>query len=241
VREFVETDELKGVRVLLSDMSGAELRGVDLSNLVITDAWLMDADISGDVRGMTVNGVEIEPLVEAELDRRHPERVALRPTDLAGLRDAMDVVDAMWGPTVERARALPPELLHERVAGEFSFIETLRHLLFAVDAWVIRMVLREPNAYHRWGLPPDLHADGVHDGGPELDEVLQVRAERYGRVRRWLAEANEADLDAVNPAPDPDGHPQGDVQVRRCFSVLLREEWWHHRYAVRDLAVLEGR
>jgi hypothetical protein len=40
--------------------------------------------------------------------------------------------------------ALDPALLHESVAGEWSFTETLRHLVFATDAWVRRAVLGDP-------------------------------------------------------------------------------------------------
>ena len=61
-----------------------------------------------------------------------------------------------WPPTVERAQRLPiPSLLHERVDGEYSFIETLRHLVFATDAWVRRAVLGQPEPYDPLGLPHD--------------------------------------------------------------------------------------
>jgi hypothetical protein len=92
--------------------------------------------------------------VRGELDRLHPERVRLRPRDLAGVRAAMDLVDEMWAPTLARALGLPREKLHERVEGEYSFVETLRHLLFAGDAWLQRMVLGVPDPFHEWGVPP---------------------------------------------------------------------------------------
>lgn len=97
--------------------------------------------------------------IRDELDRRHPQRIKLRPTDVAGLQQASDVVEEMWAPTIERARRLPPPMLHERVNGEYSFVETLRHLLFAWDAWLPRMVLRVSNGYHDWAVPPDLPPD----------------------------------------------------------------------------------
>jgi uncharacterized damage-inducible protein DinB len=177
--------------------------------------------------------------VRDELDRRHPERTKLRPTDVSGLRQAFDVVEEMWARTIERARRLPPPKLHERVDGEYSFVETLRHLLFAWDAWLTRMVLRVPDAYHEWSVPPDLPADAPPDTGPDLDPVLEVRAERSARIRDYLSRATAADLTSVVSPPDPSGHPQGDHRVLYCFRVVLNEEWWHHRYAARDLAVLE--
>ena len=234
------SDEFKNARFWQTDFSGAEFRGVVFSNVVITDAWLFNASISGMIDGLTVNGVEVAPLVEAELDRRHPERLRLRPSDVKGLQEAFDAVDEMWAPTIERARRLPPEKLHERVGGEYSFVETFRHLVFATDAWLIRMVLGVPNAYHEWALPPDLPPDAPPDAGPGLDEVLAVRTERMDRLRDYLSAATDEDLAATVSPPDPDGHPQGDTKVLYCFRVVLDEEWWHHQYATRDLAVLEG-
>jgi hypothetical protein len=65
----------------------------------------------------------------------------MRPTDPAGFREAWDTVERLWDGTVERARGLDPALLHESVDGEWSFVETLRHLVFATDAWIRRGIL----------------------------------------------------------------------------------------------------
>lgn len=239
MREFIGTDELKNARIRDSDLSGAQLRGVNFSNVTITDAWLFNTDISGAIGGLKINGVAVEPLIQAELDRRHPERTKLRPKDVAGLRAAFDVVEEMWAATVERARKLPEEKLHERVNGEYSFVETLRHLIFATDAWLIRMVLQVPNAFHECAVPPDLPPDAPPDTGPRLDEVLEVRSERLARIRDYLSTATQDDLAGMVSAPDPKGHPQGTHRVMDCFGVVLNEEWWHNQYATRDLAVLE--
>jgi hypothetical protein len=153
----------------------------------------------------------------------------------------MDVVDELWAPTIARARQLTPAALHERVTGEYSFVETLRHLVFASDAWLTRMVLRVPNGYHEWGVPPDLPADPPPDTGPELDEVLEVRSERVAAVRAHLDTLADDDVERVLSPPDTTGHPQGQVRMLDCFRVVFREEWWHHQYATRDLAVLEAR
>ena len=234
--------ELKGGVIAHSDLSGVRMRDVNLSNVVVTDSWLFNAELWGNIAGLKVNGVEVAPLVEAELDRRHPERTRLSPRDIAGVLAGLDTVEQMWAPTIERARGLSrPELLHERVDGEYSFVETLRHLIFATDAWLTRMVLQVPNGYHEWGVPPDLPSDAPPDTGPGLDEVLAVRAERFERLRTYLSETTEDDLRAVRAAPDPTGHPQGTHRVIDCFRLVLGEEWWHHQYASRDLAVLESR
>ncbi|MGH3206180.1 MAG: DinB family protein [Trebonia sp.] len=88
--------------------------------------------------------MDIGPLVEAELDRRDPNRARMRPTEPAGFREAWDILERLWDGTVEHARKLPPELLHESVDDEWSFTETLRHLTFATDAWVRRAILGDP-------------------------------------------------------------------------------------------------
>jgi hypothetical protein len=48
---------------------------------------------------LRVNGVEIEPLVQAELDRRFPERVKLRAADVEGLREAWSMLEDLWAAT----------------------------------------------------------------------------------------------------------------------------------------------
>ena len=70
------------------------------------------------------------PLVNAELVRRYPDRARMRPTEPAGFRQAWDIVERLWDGTVAWARGMDLALLHESVDAEWSFIETLRHLVF---------------------------------------------------------------------------------------------------------------
>ncbi len=91
--------------------------------------------------------------MEAELDRRCPGRAKMRPSDAAGYREAWDMLEPLWQQTVARARGLDPELLHRRVDGEWSFIETLRHLVFAADVWVNRAILGQPSPWDPLDLP----------------------------------------------------------------------------------------
>jgi hypothetical protein len=121
--------------------------------------------------------------LEAELNRRYPDRMKMRPADAAGFREAWDALEPLWAQTVSRARGLAAEQLHERVDGEWSFIETLRHLVFATDAWVSRAILGKPSPWHPLDLPHDEMPDvpGVprdRTARPTLDEVLALRADR---------------------------------------------------------------
>src|SRR5215469_14907860 len=140
-----ERVDLSGAQLRAVDLTGAQLRGVDLSGVVMRGALLLGVDIYGEIENVTINGVDIGPLVNAELDRRYPDRAKMRPADPPGFREAWDVLDRLWDETVERARRLPPELLHESVDGEWSFIETLRHLVFATDSWVRRAIGGDPS------------------------------------------------------------------------------------------------
>src|SRR5262245_15637358 len=157
--------DLRGSRYDHVDLSGSEFRetdftdtrfvGVDFRRVVMRGVALQDLDITGELLDVRVNGVDIARLVDAELDRRYPDRVTMRPTDPAGFRIAWDTVERLWSGTVDHARRLDPALLHASVDGEWSFIETLRHLAFATDAWVRRGILGDPAPWHPLDLPWD--------------------------------------------------------------------------------------
>ena len=143
---------LSGARLEDLDLSSARLHAPNFEGAKITDAWFYNADISGDLEGLRLNGVEVAPLVMAELERRSPERAKLRAADPAGLADAWVMVEDLWQSTIARARKLPEPLLYERVDDEWSFVETLRHLVLATDCWLRRMVKGMDHPYHPWGL-----------------------------------------------------------------------------------------
>src|SRR4051812_11806673 len=112
------------------DLSGAEFRDVNLIGARMRGVLLMNADIDGAIGGLRINGVEVAPLIEAELNRLHPERTALRPATPAGAREAVAVVDALWAATIVRVRTMPDGTTDRSVDGEWSLTETLRHLIF---------------------------------------------------------------------------------------------------------------
>jgi hypothetical protein len=236
----------RGSRVDDLDLSGVHLHGANFEGSRLTDAYLCNTDISADIEGLRINGVEIEPLVQAELDRRFPERVKLRATGVEDLRQAWAMLEGLWAATTERAARLPDDFQRRRVDGEWSFLETLRHLVFATDCWLFRAVQLVPHPYHPWGLPwtgvPSEWAQelGVDTrASPGLAEVLPVRREHQQAVRDTLDGLSDGELAEVRTAPAEPGHPTGDHSVLQCLHVLFNEEWEHHRYAVRDLALLE--
>jgi DinB superfamily len=79
---------------------------------------------------------------------------------------------------------MPAGTVDVPVGGEWSFAQTLRHLVLATDMWLGRAVLQVEQPFHPIGLP---HASTEEDGfdmsvfttvPPSYAEVLEVRAGR---------------------------------------------------------------
>jgi hypothetical protein len=238
--------DFRGERLDDADFSGAHLHSASFEGARLTDGFLLNADISGYIGGLRVNGVEVAPLVEAELDRRFPIRVKLRAVDPQGLAEAWTLIEEVWKTTVARARTLPEALLFERVDDEWSFVETLRHLVMATDSWLFRMVRHVARPYHPWGLAGSFLSDPAslgldYQATPSLDEVLAVRRERMDAVAETIAGLTTEELNQVCVPPDDSGHPAEPRSVLECLHVILDEEWEHSRYANRDLDILSAR
>jgi hypothetical protein len=171
----------------------------------------------------------------------------MRPTNPDGFREAWAVLERLWAETVARARRLPPDLLHESVDGEWSFIETMRHLAFATDSWLRRAILGDPAPWSALDLPWDEMPDtpGVprdRDARPSLDVVLELRRDRMSSVREFIDGLTDATLDAGTvPVEGPGWPTPRSYRVRACLLVILNEEWEHRLYAERDLDVLARR
>lgn len=241
-----EGDDLRDARFVDCRLDRAEFREVSLVGARFIGSVLIDVEIDALVRNLTVNGVDVVPLVEAELDRRFPERIALRPTDVSGAIRSLEVVNGFWAPTIELVRRLPEKVRYERVDDEWSVVETLRHLLFVYDAWFGRAVLGEERPYHPLGLtaafldPGDFGLDaGLR---PDLDEVLAARKARQDQLRTYLAPMDDRVLGRPVSTHGIAGFPPVEERsTLDCLRVILDEEWAHHRFAVRDLTVLARR
>jgi len=240
-------EDLAGSRFEKVDLTGALFHNVDLTGAVVRGALLVNVDISGEILHVKINGVDVVPLVEAELDRRYPDRAKMRPADADGYRQAWDILERLWQQTVARARGMAPELLHERVDDEWSFIETLRHLVFATDAWVRRAILGQPSPWDPLDLPHDEMSDRPsvprdRAARPSLDEVLALRADRMATVRQVIAGLTDATLAGMTEPVTEPGYPEPEsFPVRRCLQAILIEEWEHRLYAERDLDLLTSR
>jgi DinB superfamily/Pentapeptide repeats (8 copies) len=246
--------DLAGARFEQVSLRGAQMNGVDLSGVQIRGAMLnggrmrgvelVDVEISGELQNVTVNGVAIAPLVDAELNRRMPERAKMRPGNADGFREAWAILERLWKGTVARAQTFPATALHANVDDEWSFIQTLRHLNFASAAWVGRMVLGHVSPWHPLDLPWDEAPgwDGIpwdREARPTLEEVLTVRHERQAMVRQVMESVTDEQLAAVLTRTEP-GWPQMETfPFKECLYIVLTEEWEHRLYAERDLTALD--
>jgi len=238
-----ERVSLRDVQMHSVDLTGAQIRGAVFNGSRMRGVELVDVEISGELQNVVINGVDIAPLVDAELNRRMPERAKMRPDDSDGFREAWAILERLWKGTVARAMPLPAPALHRNVDGEWSFIQTLRHLNFASAAWVDRMVLGNASPWHPLDLPWD-EAPGWDDipwdreARPSLDDVLTVRRERHAMVRHVLESLTDEQLGA-DVTRTESGWPRAEqFPVKECLSIVLTEEWQHRLYAERDLDAL---
>lgn len=227
---FIQSS-FKGATVRFSDVSGMTMRGVDLDGLDIDSHDLFFGSLM-------VNGVDVVPLVEAELNRQFPGRELQKSQTPEGLREGWVAVQAAWADTVATT---PPELVDAHVEDEWSLAQTLRHLILATNAWLHGGILGMEQPFHEIGQI----FTGAEQMGfdmsifraepPTYDEVLAVRAEHQKAVTDFLETVTPEVLAEERANPwGGDWRPT----VGDCLRVILEEEWAHLRYIRRDLGVL---
>jgi hypothetical protein len=207
---------------------------------------MQDAEIDGLVTNLVVNGVEVTTYVEAELDHRYPVRVLIRSDDPADLLEGWRQLHAAWSATTDRLRA-SPEIEHRTVNGEWSALQTLRHLVFVHDSWFRRCVLGSTGPFTPIGLATDYVPDREGQGldltaDPSLEEVAVVRAEQAAQLDEWFKTVTPPQLAATAPVPEGDGWPPyaRGRSTRQCLGTVLNEEFAHHGFCVRDLDLMEA-
>ena len=151
------------------------MRGVEIAGMDIDAPWLTEGT------GLRVNGVDVTAFVELELDRRFPGRSQRRAESPEGLREAWTTVDLAWHAAINRAAALPAGSIDVRIDDEWSFAETLRHLVHAIDVWLGKGVLGlDETDFHPLGLGQDSNVPEA----PAYDDVLAPsQADSAGRHR----------------------------------------------------------
>jgi hypothetical protein len=228
---------------------GAVFRDCDLRGVRIVSSFvdgLVVSGFSGAAGPVVVDDVDVSGYVSAELDRRHPERVRVRAArSAAELRSAWAELDELWDATLARAGRLPEATLHERVHGEWSLTETLRHLAFAVDTWVGGWLHGEERPFSPLGVPPtDLPLSewpgiGLDPAArPTSAEATALFADARRRVRAEVEGVSDDALDEPRTASPVPAWGEETHAVRSCLRTLLEEFCQHRRFAERDLADL---
>ncbi|MHA7144253.1 DinB family protein [Arthrobacter sp. TmT3-37] len=226
---FVKAN-FKGATLRFSDVSGVTMRGVDVDGLDIDSHDLFFGSLF-------VNGVDVVPLVDAELNRQFPGRELQKARTPAGLREGWMAVQSAWQETVT---GTPQDLVDAHVEDEWSLAQTLRHLILATDAWLRGGILQIQQPFHELGQiftgadQMGFDMSIFRADPPTYEEILDVRAERQGQVTDFLATATTDLLaeERENPWGGDDWRPS----VGDCIRVILEEEWAHLRYIRRDLA-----
>lgn len=223
----------KNATLRFSDVSGVSMRGVDVGGLDIDSHDLFFGSLF-------VNGVDVVPLVDAELNRQFPGRELQKAETPEGLREGWIAVQAAWRETVEGTQR---DRVDQHVEHEWSLSQTLRHLILATDAWLGGAILRKEQPFHEVGQIPT----GADEAGfdmsifradpPAYEEILEVRTERQHQVTEFLRTAT-AELLAEERS-DPWGGTDWYPSVGDCIRVILEEEWAHLRYVRRDLALIQ--
>src|SRR5215203_2314278 len=175
----------KGATLRFSDVSGVTMRSVDVAGLDIDSHDLFFSSLF-------VNGVDVVPLVDAELNRQFPGRALQKAQTPEDLREGWAAVRSAWQTTVDDT---PPDLVDAHVEDEWSLAQTLRHLILATDAWLGGGILRKQQPFHEIGqiftsadeMGFDMSIFRVDP--PTHEEILAVRGERQGMVTDFLATA----------------------------------------------------
>jgi len=195
-----------------------------------------------DGSALRINGVDVVPFVDAELNRRFPGRAQRRAESPDGMRAAWAALERAWPAAIERAATMPDGTVDVSVDGEWSFAQTQRHLVLATDMWLGRGVWELEQPFHPLGFLDDgtgsrFDLSVFRTDTPTYAEVLEARAGRVAMVRDFLAAVTPEELDEARKNPHA---PERAETVRSCLHVILEEEWEHLRFALRDLDAIEA-
>ncbi|GAC1595237.1 MAG: DinB family protein [Acidimicrobiales bacterium] len=214
------------------DLRGASFRDVDLAGARITHARLTDVAIDAVIERLVVNGVDVTTYVN-ERDGWFPLRTHVHPTEPDRMRDGWVVYLDAWNGVIERARSLTDPQRHTSIGGEWSFVQTLRHLVFGTDKWFTVPILG--GTFHPMGLPNSGSADfgwpGIDNSvTPTFEEACAAWKKRWNRLGEYLGDVGPSALEAQVVVLE-----NGATEVHDCIGVVFEEHFEHLRYAARDL------
>jgi hypothetical protein len=232
VAEEFEFRDLSGAEFWGVNLEGATFRDVDLTGARFSHSRFADVVIDAEIDRLVVNGVDVTDYVN-ERDEWFALRSQIRPTDPSSMRAGWGAITAAWAEANERARELGEGPCQRSVDGEWSFVQTLRHLVFATDKWFTVPILG--GAFHAIGIPNSGSADFGWPGvdvtvTPTLGDAVATWQDRSRLLHRYLDDVDPAALTAT-----VDVLENGTTAVRECIGVVFEEHFHHLRYSLRDL------
>ena len=214
------------------DLQRVTLRDVDLIGARISHSRLVDVVVDGEIDRLVINGVDVTDFVNAG-DEWFALRSQLRPTDVPSVRRGWPVFHMAWASAIERAQGLPDGQRTVSVDGEWSFVQTLRHLVFGTDKWFTVPIVG--GDFHPIGLPNSGSATfpwpGI-DAGADPSFAVAVDA---WRDRSTLLRDHLDTIDAAALEVEVTVLENGQTAVHDCIGVVFEEHFQHLRYALRDL------
>jgi hypothetical protein len=221
----------------------------NLDNAVITDTFLRNMKISFCLYdGLTIDGIEVLPLVEAEKDRLDPERIRLRiinPFDPDEVKKVMHHLDEVRDGFYAFLRSTPHELLIKKPKGidRWSALEHVRHLLFAEDLYLNHRLLNNNIPYNPIGMIPDFlkNDPSFNEVGSkpteDLEEVLsawsRIHEEMIKYIKMLTPELLKSELDM-----NPGGREK--ITVGYIIQMLPPHDLLHIRMAEKAIEEVKG-
>lgn len=230
-----EDQDLTGASFWGVLLRNARFRDVDFTGTRTHHVFIDDVEIDGFIDGLIINGVDVTDHVNAN-DPWQPLRGMLRPRDVPSIRAGRAETGRWWQQTLDRAGELTDDQRRRSVDGEWSFIETLRHLVFITDKWFTAPLTG--GTFQAIGIPNTGSASfpwpGIEpDVDPSYDDVLATRRTQGDMINSTLDRLTDAELEERVEVPE-----SGRATVLNCWHALLEEEFEHLRYARRDLDVI---
>ena len=104
--------------------------------------------------------------------------------------------------TIARASTYTEDERQQRVDGEWSTVESLRHLTLVLDLWLSRSIRGEADPFHPIALPPSFMPPKLFpdssidpDARPSFDEACQVVRGRMASLRDYVGTLTAEELE----------------------------------------------
>lgn len=143
--------------------------------------------------------------------------------------------------TIARAAAFTEDELQQGVGGEWSTVQSLRHIVLVIDLWLGRTIQGEQDPFHPMALPPSFMPPKLFpdcsidpDACPSFADARDTARDRLAALRRYVDEALTDD--ELHRAIG--GHAGS---VGGGLSVIFDELAAHDRFINRDLDLLRPR